>query len=58
MKNKDKKARTTLESHCVRKRPGETPHIPKMAKFSKGAKKGHFPKAIAKQNGHNGLHWD
>ena len=30
----------------------KTPHIPKMAPFSKGGKNGHFAKAVAKQNGH------
>jgi len=30
----------------------KTPHIPKMAQFSKGGKNGHFAKAAAKQNGH------
>mgnify|MGYP007094313943 CR=1 FL=1 len=27
----------------------KAPHIPKMAQFLKGGKKGHFAKAIAKQ---------
>ena len=47
MKNKDKIARTTLESHYARKYGREkAPHIPKMTQFLKGGKKGHFAKAI------------
>ena len=51
--NKDEKARTTLESHYARKRPGKTPRIPKMAQFSRGGKNGHFAKALVGQNRRN-----
>ena len=53
MKNKNKKARTTLESHHVRKRQGNnTSHSKNGTIFLKGGKNGHFAKPIAKPNGH------
>ena len=59
MKNRDKKARTTLESHYARKRPGKTPHIKNMAQFLKGGKNGHFVKGIYQSKMvTNGLFWD
>ena len=54
MKNRDKKARTTLESHYARRNGrGKTPHIKKNGTMFKRWQKWPFCKGyIPKQNGH------